>query len=89
MWSHYSRDHSGICVGFKVHVEGQSLNIKVDPNQVAPLYAGHSNDLIPVVYVEYDQNKPKPYNIFKGNADDLSPFFLRKSKHWSTNKKSD
>lgn len=82
MWSHYAKDHTGICIGLKVHIAGNSLNVKVSPNQVLPLYAGHSNSLIPAVYVEYDDAKPKPYNIFKSDYNDLSPFFLRKSKLW-------
>ncbi len=82
MWSHYCKNHTGICIGFKVHIVGESLNIKVDPNQITPLFTGQVSDLIPAVYIEYHDAKPKPYNLFKGNQDDLSAFLRQKSKYW-------
>lgn len=83
MWSHYSKNHTGICIGFKVHIFGNSLNLKIKPGFVRPLYQGIDNNLIPAIYVEYDDTKPSPYNIFKSTQDDFKPFCKRKSKLWS------
>lgn len=83
MWSHYAKDHTGICVGFKVHHWAKSLNIKIKPGFSLPAVNGIENNLLPAVNVEYNNEKPSPYNIFKHSVKELEPFFKRKSELWT------
>lgn len=68
MWSHYGKDHTGICIGFKVHIWAKSLNIRILPGYAKPVVCGIDNNFLPAVYVEYNDTKPKPYNIFKDDS---------------------
>jgi hypothetical protein len=81
LWSHYAKDHTGICIGFNVHIWGESMNIKVKSGYTNPI-AGFGNNLLPVVYVNYATNKPEPYNHFIHNRDKLEPYFYTKSNLW-------
>ena len=65
MWSHYAKDHTGICVGIKVHFYGNSLNIKVPSGHVLPRTDGLSRNLIPALHVKYKDDKPTSVNIFR------------------------
>jgi hypothetical protein len=85
MWSHYAKDHTGICIGFKVHIWGNSLNIRIKSGYARPI-AGISNDLLPVVYIDYKNEKPKPYNHFIHTDKELEPYFYTKSKLWEYEK---
>jgi len=82
MWSHYAKDHTGICIGFKVHKKYNSMNIKIYSDCFIPPSTSPDKNLLPVHYINYCINKPKPYNHFIGNLSDLTPNFLSKSKLW-------
>jgi hypothetical protein len=81
LWSHYAKDHTGICIGFNVHIWGESMNIKVQSGYTKPI-AGFSNNLLPVVYVNYSNDKPEPYNHFIHDSNKLEPYFYTKSNLW-------
>jgi hypothetical protein len=81
MWSHYAKDHTGICIGIRTHIWGNSLCIKVKDGYVQPI-DGNTTNFLPLIYVEYNEDKPTPYKFFTGPREDLSPFFISKSKLW-------
>jgi hypothetical protein len=81
LWSHYAKDHTGICIGFNVHIWGESMNIKVKPGCTNPI-AGFENNLLPVIHVNYTTNKPDPYNHFIHTREKLEPYFYTKSHLW-------
>jgi hypothetical protein len=81
LWSHYAKDHTGICIGLNVHIWGNSLNLKVKPGYVNPI-AGFNNNLLPGIYVNYSKDKPCPYNNFIHPQEKLEPFFYTKSNLW-------
>jgi len=88
MWSHYAKDHTGVCIGFKVHEGSNSMNIRVKPGYFIPI-AGFDNNLLPVTYINYSKKKPKPYNHFiqnKHKLDELLTHFKTKSKLWEYEK---
>ncbi|GHT93812.1 hypothetical protein FACS1894140_6910 [Spirochaetia bacterium] len=82
LWSHYAKDHTGICIGFKIHIWGNSMNIQAKPGYANPI-AGFSDNLLPVVHVDYSATKPSAYNHFIHDVDKLEPFFRQKSSHWA------
>ncbi len=82
MWSHYAKDHTGICVGMKVHFHENSLCLAVEPDCVSPIHASANTGLLPASFVRYDDSMPNPYNLFTGTTKDLEPFMLTKSKLW-------
>jgi len=81
MWSHYAKDHTGVCIGFKVHKGGNSMNIKIKSGYIVPIVGVDSN-MLPVIYINYCTDKPKPYNHFKDDLEKLKPHFITKSKLW-------
>jgi len=82
MWSHYAKDHTGVCVGIKVHFHENSLCLAVEPDCVSPIHVAANTGLLPASPVVYDFQMPSPYNLFTGTSDDLQPFMLTKSKLW-------
>lgn len=86
MWSHYSNCHRGLCLGFGTEIEGNSLGIKInDPtaNQYpAPLF----DDFLPLTKVSYQNELPKPYDIFTGDTDALVAFMKTKARNWEYEK---
>jgi hypothetical protein len=81
MWSHYAKDHTGICIGFKVHKSCNSMNIKIKSGYAIPIPSFDSN-LLPVSYINYSTDKPKPYNHFIHEQKELIRHFITKSKLW-------
>jgi hypothetical protein len=86
MWSHYAKEHTGICIGFSVSFSKRSLCVKVKDGYISPGLPGFENNLLPAVDIKYDRSQPKPYNIFKSNAEDITPFLLAKSSLWEYEK---
>jgi len=83
MWSHYAKDHTGICIGFKIHKKFNSMNIKISSSYTPPpSVADLVSDLVPAIYINYCTNRPKPYNHFKDNLKELELHFMTKSKLW-------
>lgn len=82
MWSHYAKDHTGICIGIKVHIYSNSLNIKVLPGYLLPCTDALSKNFIPAKYVDYKNDKPSPVNLFNQDKEKVKPFLERKSALW-------
>ncbi len=87
LWSHYSMEHTGICLGFRVLHQFNSIGIKVQKGGVIPIDLGDDGTFLPLVPIEYKLDRPKPYNIFRGgNHEDLAKFFITKSIVWEYEK---
>jgi len=82
MWSHYSDCHRGVCLGFKSEIYQNSLCVKFDDPVLLNMKGAYFGGYLPFMKVDYNDNMPFPYNLLKGNKDDLIPFILRKSKDW-------
>jgi len=80
MWSHYAKDHTGICIGIKVNYFQNTLSLKIKNGYVRPI-AG-INNFIPAIYINYCNDKPKPYNLFTGSQKDIEEYLYTKSKDW-------
>jgi hypothetical protein len=86
MWSHYANSHHGICIGFETAIQNNSVSIMTDDPDLNrhPDFAYH--DFLPVSKVEYRNQYPQPYSIFKGETKDLIAFMTTKGKDWEYEK---
>jgi len=80
LWSHYARNHTGVCIGFDTEV---IINYA---NQIAE----KEKELLDLVKVKYSNEYPK-FSLFKSalNKDDLTDIFnllYTKSSDWSYEK---
>ena len=80
LWSHYARNHTGVCIGFDINV---IINYA---NQIAE----REKELLDLVKVRYSNEYPK-FSLFKSvlNEDDLTDIFnllYTKSSNWSYEK---
>lgn len=82
MWSHYAVNHTGICIGFRVHKYQESLCLKIHPDCVLPVDSALAAGDLPFTPVTYSSNRPKAYNIFTSTADDVKPFLITKEQRW-------
>lgn len=82
MWSHYADEHKGICIGLKTTIFGNSLTLKCEDGFLDRKIT-NGNNYLPIFRVDYNDDKPEPYNLIKMNKENIKPFFFRKSKCWS------
>lgn len=84
LWSHYSEDHTGICIGFKVHSEYDSYCLHFNPDdlKIPDIQKG----TISLFKVTYSEDMPNPYNIFEDRPERLIDFARTKSKCWEYEK---
>ena len=75
MWSHYSLNHTGICIGIKLD---SNSNVAFAPNELG------FSALPPkeVIYSEDNKKLPSIYNK-DVNQENLFKFFCYKAKYWS------
>ena len=86
MWSHYSDNHRGICVGFKTSVEGNSLGLQFDDPALTYPLTGVSKGFLPVSKVHYSVSMPSIYNRLKDEEDKLQEFLKTKHCEWDYEK---
>ena len=58
MWSHYAKDHTGICIGLQIHLHESSLCLAVEPDCVFPIHPTADTGLLPASPVEYSDKMP-------------------------------
>jgi len=85
LWSHYAKDHSGICIGFKVYSEFNSQCVHLNPNDLNAI-PRTPKGVIPLIKVKYNCNMPSPFNRFKDDTRRLMEFPMQKSKKWEYEK---
>ena len=81
MWSHYSKNHSGICIGIKANQYQNTFCIQANLGQLQN-YVDCGTGMIPGIYVNYTDDYPPAINLFNRTDEDIKPFFLNKSKQW-------
>jgi hypothetical protein len=80
MWSHYANDHKGICIGYKTTDFANRKTIKCG---IENLNTGmHPFPYLPLIKVEYANEKPKEFNMIKEDVNSLFAFIYTKAKLW-------
>ena len=83
MWSHYTNSHHGICIGFETSIQNNSLCIRHNDSDLnchpEPAY----HNFLPISKVDYKDQYPQPYDMFKGKTTDLIAFLTTKGRDWN------
>jgi hypothetical protein len=85
MWSHYGLDHTGICIGFRVNILLNAFTIKFNSGFVKKIPM-LDDGVLPLKYVEYAYDRPKPFNPIIDDTSVIEPFMFYKSKLWEYEK---
>lgn len=92
MWSHYSKDHTGICIGFKTHtINGHKLlKIKVNSITDDPKNNIYKKGFLLLQDVKYTESQDtlKPLNPFKYDNNDIIEYFINKTPVWNYEEES-
>lgn len=90
MWSHYAKNHTGICIGLKTYPieEGYCIKIEKGSIKISQVIGVDDGDLIFPISIEYTNNMPQKYNVGQGNQDILLQFMTRKALCWKYEKES-
>jgi hypothetical protein len=85
LWSHYAKNHSGICLGFEVHHKISNGNwmhlCNEDVSKLRPVPSVPSGAL-PLIKITYDDRKPTPYNPLRDSQERVNEFAFQKYKSW-------
>jgi hypothetical protein len=82
LWSHYAKNHSGICIGFKTYYDAGSCCLHFSPDDLGKFHPDITSGIIPLSKVEYSDDMPKPYNRLKDDVKRLIEFVKTKSIIW-------
>ena len=82
LWSHYSQNHYGICIGFKTYDYDNTEHLYITNNQIDVNMPEYPKNLVPVVKVNYSSERPDAFSIILKKSDDLKKVFLTKDKCW-------
>jgi len=86
MWSHYTNNHKGVCIGYEVNKEFNSPCIYFDDNEVKPFHPSIKNGAVPLIPVTYKKSMPKPVDFFNKKEEDIIRFLVTKSNEWEYEK---
>lgn len=86
LWSHYAKDHQGVCIGFKLYDEFESQCMHLDPKDLNPIHSKVPKGIIPLSKVNYQLNMPTSYNRLKDDNNRLMEFVTTKSLNWEYEK---
>lgn len=86
MWSHYAKNHTGVCIEFSPKVEGDSVALHLEPNQILTSHP-YLSEYAPLFPIQYTKTMAPPFNRLKDNTSRIvHDFFLRKHEDWSYEK---
>jgi hypothetical protein len=85
MWSHYGSDHTGICIGFRTNILLNAFTVKFNSGCVKRI-SMLDDGVLPLKYVEYAHDRPKPFNPIIDDTSVIEPFMFYKSKFWEYEK---
>lgn len=92
MWSHYSNQHKGICIGFKKYICSPSdltgLLLEDDNKQDLQNNFTIPSNIHFLKNVEYKKEKPKSFNFVGGDHNRILEFFYHKYEDWRYEKES-
>ncbi|MHC4334517.1 MAG: DUF2971 domain-containing protein [Planctomycetota bacterium] len=83
MWSHYTNSHHGICIGFETSIQNNSLCIRHNDSDLKCHPEPAYHNFLPIYKVDYKDQYPQPYDMFKGKTADLIAFLTTKAKDWN------
>lgn len=86
MWSHYSKYHTGFCLGFNTSIEGNSLGIIFDKNDIVFKVSDITPGFLPVRKVIYQVDMPPSFNSLKDDVKELMNFTIIKHPDWAYEK---
>ncbi|MHB1703519.1 MAG: DUF2971 domain-containing protein [bacterium] len=84
LWSHYSKYHTGVCLGFKVYNEYESNCLHFNSEDLSGFddYSLLAKGILPLLKVEYSNDKPYPFNPITDNPERVMEFIRKKSRSW-------
>jgi len=82
LWSHYSQNHYGICIGFKTYSYNNVEHLYITRNQIDVNLPEYPKNLVPAVKVNYSSERPEAFSIILKESDDLKKVFLTKDICW-------
>jgi hypothetical protein len=80
MWSHYSDNHEGVCLGFETTFISDSIGLEF--NDRFQFHPAAKKGFLPSFRVNYKQEKPAPYNPLKDDKRKLFEFAKTKYLDW-------
>jgi len=86
MWSHYANCHHGICIGFETSTQNNPLCIRHNDSDLKCHPESAYHNFLPIYKVDYKDQYPPPYDMFKGKTADLIAFLTTKGKDWNYEK---
>jgi len=84
MWSHYTHNHTGICVNFKTRYWNNEIGIKFRAcNFPRKMIQDYPQGFLPLTKVKYQLNMPKPVNMIQNTEPGaLDEFIYTKHNDW-------
>ena len=86
MWSHYTNSHHGICIGFETSIQNNSLCIRHNDSDLKCHPEPACHNFLPISKVDYKDQYPQPYDMFKSKTADLIAFLTTKGEDWKYEK---
>lgn len=83
MWSHYANSHHGICIGFETSIQNNSLCIRHNDSDLKCHPEPANHNFLSIYKVDYEEQYPQPFVMFKGKTADLIAFLTTKAKDWN------
>jgi len=83
MWSHYSKYHTGFCFGFKTSIEGGSLGLYFNKDDVVFQLPRITPGFLPMRKVDYQIDMPPSFNSLRDDEKKLMEFTKVKHPDWS------
>lgn len=86
LWSHYSKYHQGFCFGFKTAIEGMSLGMHFNKDDIIFSVPGITPGFLPMRKVVYNIDMPPSFNSLHDDKRKLMEFTNVKHPDWSYEK---
>lgn len=83
LWSHYAKDHTGICIGFKIYQVQTAIFILLKPTDLNKFHNDIPAGAIPLVKVKYSAEMPQSYNPRICDQTRTVEFVKTKSEDWA------
>jgi len=86
MWSHYSNNHKGICIGYKTEKINNKELLRFNDPRISNYIRINRKQYLPINNVKYSIKMRKPFNPLYDSEDIWKNYFLHKCKDWSYEK---
>jgi hypothetical protein len=89
MWSHYSQNHYGVCIGFKTYDYNNTENLYITKNQIDIGVPEYQNNLVPAIKITYSSERPEALSIILKDSDNIKKYLLQKINVGNMKKKGE